>query len=121
MAIKEPAAEEVATVTGWGSLNDAGNSFPTELQVVSVNIVDRTRCQSSYLREYNVPEDMICAGVVGGGKDACHYDSGGPLVVGGKQAGIVSWGLGCGRSRYPGIYSNVAVLRDFVFNVTGIQ
>ena len=38
---------------------------------------------------------MICAGVAGGGKDACEGDSVGPLVVGGQLVGIVSWGVGC--------------------------
>jgi len=64
---------------------------------------------------------MICAGVTGGGKDACQGDSGGPLVVGDKLVGIVSWGVGCAEARYPGVYSNVATLRSFVTDTTGVQ
>jgi trypsin len=64
---------------------------------------------------------MICAGVPGGGKGACQGDSGGPLVVGGILVGIVSWTIGCGLPNYPGVYSNVANLKSFVTQVTGVQ
>ena len=64
---------------------------------------------------------MICAGVPGGGKGACQGDSGGPLVVGGRLVGIVSWGAGCADARYPGVYSDVATLRSFVTEQTGVQ
>ena len=64
---------------------------------------------------------MICAGVPDGGKDACLGDSGGPLVVGDKLVGIVSWGLSCALTDYPGVYSNVATLRSFVTEQTGVQ
>ena len=63
---------------------------------------------------------MICAAVPGGGKDACQGDSGGPLVVDGKLAGIVSWGVGCAEPQYPGVYSNVATLKSFVTQETGV-
>ena len=57
---------------------------------------------------------MICAGVYEGGKDSCTLDSGGPLAVEGKLAGIISWGKGCGNAGYPGVYTNVAYAVDFL-------
>lgn len=57
---------------------------------------------------------MICAGTEKGGKDACQNDSGGPLVVGNILYGIVSWGCGCGRANYPGVYTNVAEYTSWI-------
>jgi trypsin len=64
---------------------------------------------------------MICAAVPGGGKGACQGDDGGPLVVGSQLVGIVSWGVGCGLAEYPGVYSNVATLRSFITDNTGVS
>lgn len=67
---------------------------------------------------------MICAGVTG--KDSCQGDSGGPVVAGSgdnrSQVGIVSWGLGCARRGYPGVYTNVANpdIRDFIRQIAGV-
>ena len=62
---------------------------------------------------------MICAGYPGdGGKDACQGDSGGPFVChsDGKAiiTGIVSWGNGCALPEYPGVYSRVTHVLDWI-------
>lgn len=41
-------------------------------------------------------------------------DSGGPLVVGDIQVGIVSWGIGCARADYPGVYTKVAAFSEWI-------
>nr|CAI5862571.1 unnamed protein product [Callosobruchus analis] len=77
--------------------------------VTEVPILDQSTCVQSYGKS-KITERMLCAGYLEGGKDACQGDSGGPLVVAGVQVGIVSWGYGCARHGYPGIYTNVAAI-----------
>ena len=116
----EPPAGALAVVTGWGRLTPGG-LLPSQLQAVEVNITSREACNSAYAQYGGITVNMICAGVPQGGKDACQGDSGGPLVVDDEVVGIVSWGLSCALADYPGVYSNVATLKDFVTNVTGVQ
>jgi len=65
---------------------------------------------------------MVAAGKKG--KSACFGDSGGPLfdTAEGKryQIGIVSWGLGCARTRFPAVYTevNAPLVRDFIERTT---
>lgn len=54
-------------------------------------------------------DEEICAGnFISGGEDSCSGDSGGPLVQNKTLVGIVSWGIGCGMPKYPGVYAEVS-------------
>lgn len=41
-------------------------------------------------------------------------DSGGPLIANNKLIGLVSWGRGCGKTKYPGVYTKIAALRAWI-------
>lgn len=49
-------------------------------------------------------------------------DSGGPAVInsGEIQVGVVSNGIGCGRKEYPGVYTSVSSVRDWIKQVSGV-
>ncbi|KAK5644853.1 hypothetical protein RI129_006153 [Pyrocoelia pectoralis] len=98
-----------AVVTGWGALQ-SGGPVPAQLQAVELQESNRDLCNTAYLGA--ITDRMIC--FEADGKDACGGDSGGPLVSGGVQVGIVSFGLGCAHAGYPGVYSHVANLREFI-------
>lgn len=108
-------------MSGWGTLSSGSSSLPTILQAVTVNIVSSSDCHKAYESYGGITDNMICAAVSGGGKDACQGDSGGPLVADESLVGLVSWGVGCAEANYPGVYSNVAALRDFVVDETGVN
>jgi len=113
-ALAEPG--DLAVVTGWGALTE--NGPPAEvLQKVSVPIVDYETCNDAY--PGFITDNMLCAGLETGGKDACQGDSGGPLIVpdgqgGWKQAGIVSWGSGCAQPELYGVYTKVSNYIDWI-------
>lgn len=106
----EPTGGEAATCSGWGTTS-SGGSLPSQLQKVIVHIVSRASCRSAYGSDA-ISDRMICA--ADSGKDSCQGDSGGPLASEGSLVGIVSWGYGCAAPNYPGVYSNVAALRDYI-------
>jgi len=47
-------------------------------------------------------------------------DSGGPVTQNKVLVGVVSWGIGCARAGFPGVYTRVAQLRNWIQQNTGI-
>ena len=104
-----------ALVTGWGRLK-SGGQLPDILQEVNVTTMTNQQCRGKYGHS-RITDYMICAGDVG--RDSCQGDSGGPLSVLGQddrytQIGIVSWGEGCAEPGYPGVYTRLTSLLDWV-------
>jgi len=98
------------TVTGWGALRENGG-MPAILQEVAVPVVTDNQCRQTY-GYTRIVDSMMCAGYSHGTKDACQGDSGGPFVCeeNGRfvLAGVVSWGNGCARPGYYGVYTQVS-------------
>uniref|UniRef100_A0A3B4FMW1 trypsin n=1 Tax=Pundamilia nyererei TaxID=303518 RepID=A0A3B4FMW1_9CICH len=93
----------LCTVSGWGVTWMYSQSLSPELRSVEVELF--TSCWNYY--PFRITNNMICAGSRSGGRDSCQGDSGGPLICNGKFEGIVSWGIGCAISYYPGVYTKV--------------
>ncbi|XP_011878431.1 PREDICTED: uncharacterized protein LOC105567833 [Vollenhovia emeryi] len=104
----DPAGKE-GTVVGWGRTSEGG-MLAGKVHEVQVPIYSLAQCRKMKYRANRITENMICAGR--GSQDSCQGDSGGPLLVQDTDkleiAGIVSWGVGCGRQGYPGVYTRVA-------------
>ncbi|XP_034825613.2 trypsin-1-like isoform X1 [Maniola hyperantus] len=112
-----PAGTRV-TVSGWGATSENGEASDT-LLAVTVPALSNDRCRASYR---TLTENMVCAGVPQGGKDSCQGDSGGPAVTRGKLGGVVSFGYGCARPGFPGVYARVASppIRDWIKQNSGV-
>ncbi|MGH0174719.1 UNVERIFIED_CONTAM: hypothetical protein FKN15_068934 [Acipenser sinensis] len=114
-------------VTGWGNVGSSVSlPSPGNLQELQLPIISQSSCKQMYQVATNlhptpsdILSDMICAGFQEGQKDACQGDSGGPLVctmINGTwvQAGIVSWGDGCGDPNRPGVYVYLPAYSDWI-------
>ncbi|XP_033159681.1 seminase isoform X1 [Drosophila mauritiana] len=113
-------------VSGWG-LTDNSEFGPQKLlRTVTVPVVDKKMCRASYLPtdweshkhfdlfvKVHLTDSMFCAGVLGK-KDACTFDSGGPLVYKNQVCGIVSFGIGCASKRYYGVYTDIMYVKPFI-------
>ncbi|MPC08000.1 Trypsin [Portunus trituberculatus] len=96
----------------WSLVTLKGTSN-SAISQVTVPVVSDSDCRASY-GITDIADHMLCAGVLEGGKDACQGDSGGPFVCAGVQHGITSWGYGCARPDFPGVYTEVAYFVDWI-------
>ncbi|RJQ69922.1 serine protease [Pseudonocardiaceae bacterium YIM PH 21723] len=101
-----------ATVLGWGTTSEGGDLSDNLLQVTVPFVSDNT-CTTAYKGDFKA-DTMVCAGFKDGGKDSCQGDSGGPLVAGGKLVGVVSFGDGCARAGFPGVYTRLTGVLDVI-------
>lgn len=120
------AAGTPLTVIGWGNTDTRSNhaSFPDALREVVVPVVSDSACDKAYGGFVTV-ETQLCAGE--GGVDSCQGDSGGPLFATTSngtriQMGIVSWGVGCAKNHFPGVYGEVnsPTIRSFITATSGV-
>ncbi|XP_018357262.1 PREDICTED: venom protease [Trachymyrmex septentrionalis] len=108
---------KMAVTAGWGYTEEGGTS-PSTLMEAELSIISNEECQDAYSEQpYAVLDKRtICA--ASPGKDSCQGDSGGPLMIqnGNKTyvVGIVSWGIGCARQDYPGVYTRVTEFLPFI-------
>ncbi|XP_059142663.1 serine protease 30-like [Physella acuta] len=113
---------EECIISGWGDMDgdDCNTVDATVLQTAIVPIVWNEAC-SAYYENFMWKFDantMMCAGYAEGGVDTCQGDSGGPLVcnIDGSYTvlGVTSFGEGCAKPNYPGVYTRVQSYLDWI-------
>ncbi|NXM85340.1 TMPSC protease, partial [Oenanthe oenanthe] len=106
-------------ISGWGRTAEKGKTSSV-LKEAQVGILPPSLCNSSQGYAGLVDSRALCAGAWAGGTDTCQGDSGGPLVCYQPDTdkyflvGIASFGVGCGRPRYPGIYVRLSQYRAWI-------
>jgi secreted trypsin-like serine protease len=107
------------TIAGWGSATEGG-AQQRYLLKATVPFVSDSTCNAP--NSYNgqvIAAQEICAGFAAGGTDTCQGDSGGPMFRKDSagayiQVGIVSWGNGCARPNYYGVYTEVSTFASAI-------
>ncbi|MFJ5301990.1 trypsin-like serine protease [Streptomyces sp. NPDC088350] len=89
------AAGKSATVYGWGRTSSTTDDLSDTLKTATLPMVSDTTCAGTYGHLF-IKGHMVCAGKPATGSDTgttaiCNGDSGGPLIVGGRIVGVVSW------------------------------
>jgi secreted trypsin-like serine protease len=112
-----PVAGELLDTYGWGRLSTNGTSSPVLQGVTLQEMTDTEGKCGAFGRRY-IAAHHVCAGVPGGGRDACYGDSGGPLIAGMPDApvlvGVTSWGKECALADYPGMWSRVSTYASWI-------
>lgn len=118
-------------IAGWGLLTDPETAlegdelFSFELYDASIPIVSLEQCNNPESYDGFIIETQFCAGLREGGVDSCQGDSGGPLYVlqDGRQVqvGVTSWGFGCGRPDFYGVYTDVNAYRGWMSNYITLE
>jgi secreted trypsin-like serine protease len=117
LATAEPSDGSDVITSGFGKTHQDGTTSD-QLLFVELDVNARDSCNHRTAYNGRVTKNMICASRTS--QDSCQGDSGGPLFTGsGATAhlvGVVSWGRGCAKSGFDGVYANVAAkpIRDWV-------
>ncbi|KAM5284403.1 transmembrane protease serine 11A [Hipposideros larvatus] len=111
-------------ITGFGALFYGGES-QNDLREARLKLISDNVCKQPHVYGSDIKFGMFCAGYLEGIYDACRGDSGGPLVIKDLKdtwylIGIVSWGDNCGQKNKPGVYTKVAVYRNWIASKTGL-
>ncbi|KAJ8669881.1 hypothetical protein QAD02_001140 [Eretmocerus hayati] len=94
-----------ALLVGWGSSPGVSSSFGY-LGELKMQFVPNSECTDIYnsTMPLAMPEDLICASA---SIPLCQGDVGGPLIVGKRVVGILSWG-DCFKPGYPQVFANIS-------------
>lgn len=111
-------SEEMYTIAGWGRMGESGEYSPV-IRVAQVPLLPIEDCMEVYPW---FTDTMICAGnLTHGGLDPCQGDIGGALAADGYIRGVSFSSVGCGRPGYPGVYTDVIRVKDWICSVTNLM
>ncbi|XP_019718970.1 transmembrane protease serine 9-like [Hippocampus comes] len=92
------------------------------LTEVEAPVVGNRQCDCDRT-QITITDNMICAGLMARGEDACQGNSGGPLLS--KQgstwvlSGLLSFGFDCANPEIPGVFTRVSRYQAWISSHTG--
>jgi hypothetical protein len=112
------------TVSGFGA-TQANRKKRSAFKSVNLDIQKQANCAKTTGSGGGISDKTMCAGGVAG-TDSCQGDSGGPLSFMdannvGTVMGVVSWGIGCARPGYPGMYTRVTNYLDWIYQNSQVK
>merc|ERR1711892_1151427 len=105
-----------AVVSGWGTTSEGGSTSSVLKETTQTILSSTDPICVTGSQDSPVPSSKMCG--YKRGTDSCQGDSGGHLVV--KEdgrwtvVGVVSYGLGCARTGYAGVYARVTNYLDWI-------
>jgi hypothetical protein len=115
---QDPADDVTTNVIGWGLTvvnSDGTDAPPNRANETSVEVVGTDACQSAWSGIASVTGNQICVLHKNPTQhSACNGDSGGPLLSGGRQVGIVSFGVGGCTAQAPEVMTRVSSYNSWI-------
>ncbi|CAH1117944.1 unnamed protein product [Phaedon cochleariae] len=111
--------KDKALSMGWGTTDFDRPVVERKIRCVELPVITNAECKELYKEndaDIMIFDSSVCT-FSKKGLDTCSGDSGGPLLCGGVQYGVVSWGDDCGL--YPGVYTRVDKHLDFISGIMG--
>ncbi|XP_062562989.1 phenoloxidase-activating factor 2-like [Armigeres subalbatus] len=112
--------------TGWGTTPQNRTKYQQILKYIDLTYTPKTQCERILRRatsnkKFQLHSSFFCAGGQVG-LDTCKGDGGSPVVFPIPDdfdsryyaVGMVSWGVGCGRSSTPAVYTDIGQFRDWI-------
>lgn len=105
----------LGTIAGWGAASSFEN-FANKLQRANLTVIDMEECQKLELvmvEQAFQKGEIYAKNSANNNATLCFRDSGDPLVIRNRLAGVVTLG-DCGNPKYPTIASEVAYFRKWI-------
>ncbi|XP_063387837.1 trypsin-1-like isoform X1 [Cydia fagiglandana] len=116
---REPYAQSFITVAGWGATSGSETAFreqSSNLLVARLKVRTRHYCEDAYqlVNGFQFGDDMFCASLRNGTRDACLFDAGAPAVQHNALMGIMSFGPERCGGMQPAVFIKALYFREFV-------
>jgi len=101
---------QTCIVSGWGR-QSTGGALPNNLQAGKMIVTSNAECIVTWGAN-RIRDDQLCA--IEPSTAVCGGDNDGPIVCGGKLAGIFSWGEANCSPDFPAVFARVSAYVDWI-------